>query len=71
MVDRLEEGGDRRREVGEREGGLGARVAADGEDRGLLKVLGAELEADGDSLQVERRGVSRRGEKGRIGGSAP
>ena len=66
-MDRVEERGDRRREVGDGERGLGARVAADREDRLLVEVLGAELEADRNTLREREREASE-GERVRRGG---
>jgi hypothetical protein len=55
VVDRVEEGGDLGVEGREGEGGLGTVVATDGEGGGLLEVLGAELETDGDTLYRKER----------------
>lgn len=56
VVDLLEQGRDRRRQVGERERRLRARVAADRHGRLFLKVLRAELETDGNTLRDARVG---------------
>ena len=49
-LDRVEQLRDGLGDVGERGGRFGAGVAADGERLGLGEVLGADLEAEGDTL---------------------